>query len=58
VSGFSAVRGRTTLTKQGFSKFQSVHCKGSPENQLVQKDTGKHVCPVSFGENKERNTWT
>lgn len=49
VRGFCAVRGRMTLGKQVCSKFHSVHCKGSSENQLIYKDTGKRPCPLVEG---------
>lgn len=44
--GFWSVRGRTTLRKEIFSKFPSVGCKGSSENQVIYKGSEKPVCPL------------
>lgn len=56
VRGFCAVGGRTMLGKQVCSKYHSVHCKGSAENQLIYKDTGKHACPSVEGTERMKRT--
>lgn len=45
VRGLWTARGRTAPMKQIFSKFHSVHCKGSSEIQLFIR-TVENQCPV------------